>query len=589
MSAKNKYILGISAFFHDSSACLLKNGKIIAAAQEERFTRIKFDASFPINSINFCLKYENITIDQVDTISYFEDAHLKFDRIFKTYLYLLPFSFKALLMSMYVWVKHKLLVEYKIKYLLNFKKNFVFYEHHYSHASSAFFPSPFLNSAILILDAVGEWDCTSIGFGKNNKIEIIKTIEYPNSLGMIYSAFTEFSGFKVNSGEYKLMGLAPYGKPKYKDIILNNLISINKDGSHKLNLKYFNFHKGFSTINTKFEKLFNSTKRKANQPIRKIDEDMASSIQEVFNDILIKLAIHTKEITKSNNLVLAGGVALNCVSVGKISNEKIFENVWVQPAAGDAGTSIGAALAENYKHKSREENDIVKFNPFLGPSFTDSEIKDILNNKKINYQYYKNNDDLVDELCKNLMNDMIIGLFQGRMEFGPRALGSRSIIADPRSENMQKKLNQKIKYRESFRPFAPAILKDYYKEHFNLENESPFMSIVAKIKHSIDFKDTNSQSIYKKLKSVKSNFPAITHVDNTARVQTVDEETNKFFYNILLRFNELTGCPMLINTSFNVNEEPIVCTPGDAIKCFYSNDMDILVINNFLIRKNNKI
>ena len=587
MKNNDDYILGVSAFFHDSSACLIKNGKIIAAVQEERFSRIKFDAAFPINSINYCLTYANITINEVNTISYFEDNHLKFDRIIKSYLRFFPFSFLMLIRSCIIWIKYKLLIELKIKSLLKFNNNITFYNHHFSHAASAFYPSPYKEAAILIIDAVGEWDCTSLGVGINNKIEILKNIQYPDSLGMLYSAFTEFSGFKVNSGEYKLMGLAPYGEPIYKDLILKELIKINSDGSYRLNLKYFNFYKGNTTINKKFEKLFNNKKRISKNPIRKIDQDLAASIQLVFNDILILLAIYLKKITNCKNLVLAGGVALNCVSVGKISEKKIFENIWVQPASGDAGTSLGSALAEYYKNNDRNQENITSFNPFLGPSFTNNEILAVLKQKNINYLFFERDDELIEVLCNNIINEKVVGLFNGRMEFGPRALGARSILADPRSKQMQKKLNLKIKYRESFRPFAPAILIEHYKDHFELQDKSPYMSIVSQIKHSIDLREADKFSdLFLKLKSVNSKYPAITHVDNSARIQTVEKNLNNFFYRVLSKFYKMTGCPMLINTSFNVNEEPIVCTIEDAINCFYSNEIDTLILGNYLISKN---
>ena len=582
---KNNYILGISSFFHDSSACLIKNGKVIAAVQEERFTRLKFDSSFPINSIKYCLDLENITINEIDTLAYFENNHLKFDRIVRSYIKYFPLSIKMLFYSISIWLKNKLFLEYKIKKFLNYKNNLVFFNHHFSHAGSAFYPSPFLNAAILIVDAVGEWDCTSLGIGNFNKIKILKNIEYPNSLGMLYSAFTEFSGFRVNSDEYKLMGLAPYGKPIYKDKILKNIINIKSDGSYKLNLKYFNFHKGTSTISRKFEKLFKSKKRKIYEDIREIDADMASSIQYVINEIFIKIAKHLKKITNSKNLVLAGGVCLNCVSIGKISELKIFKKIWVQPASGDAGTSLGAALSAYYMNNKRDKNEIIKFNPFLGPSFSNKFIESILINKKIKYKSYNNKSNLIKFICEKIIDEKVVAIFSGRMEFGPRALGSRSIIADPRSIKMRDKLNLIIKYRESFRPFAPVILKKYYDKYFYLDNESPFMSIVAKIKQKISNKLDKNVTIFKKLKSFKSEFPAITHIDNSARIQTIEKNNDNLLYEILSKFHNLTGCPMLINTSFNINEEPIVCSPEDALNSFFSNNIDFLILNKFIITK----
>ena len=577
-SSKPNYILGISAFYHDSSAALIKDGEIIAAAQEERFSRIKFDPGYPKESINFCLNSAGIKVQDLSDIVFFEDTHLKFDRILKTYFIYLPKSFTQLKNSIKLWFSEKLYLESHIAKHLGWNKKIIRFKHHESHAASAFFPSQFEEAAILTLDGVGEWTCTSIGYGNNNKITLLKEIHYPQSLGMLYSAFTQFSGFKVNEDEYKLMGLAPYGNPKYTNKIKDNLIKIFDDGSYKLNLKYFSFHYGHSTISKKFEKLFGK-KRNENEDLRELDQDLAASIQEIFNEIFVKLAKEAKKITGSKNLVIAGGVGLNCVANGKIAEKNIFNKIWVQAASGDAGASIGCALLSYYSKNTRKVGQTTQTNSLLGPAFSDREIENYL--QSFDIHFIKINDEklLLNKISSYLINEKIIGLFQGRMEFGPRALGARSIIGDPRSKKMQKTMNLKIKYRESFRPFAPAVLSEYVKEYFDFEIDSPFMSFIHKLKTSkrIYIKNTilNEISLMQRLHQSRSNVPAITHVDYSARLQTVSENQNPFFYKVIKNFYNKTGCPMVINTSFNVRGEPIVCTPIDALKCFFSNEMDI--------------
>ncbi len=582
------YILGISAFYHDSSATLIKNGEIIAAAQEERFTRIKFDSSYPINCINYCLEEAKIEVNQISEIIYFEKNSLKFDRIIKTYFRFLPKSFFQYYKALNLWFNEKLYIEQSISDHLKWNKKINSFSHHESHAASAFFPSPFDNAAILTLDGVGEWTCTSIGYGKNNKIDILYDVQYPDSLGMIYSGFTEFSGFKVNEDEYKLMGLSPYGEPKYTKLIKDKLIKIFEDGSYKLNLKYFSFHYGKTTINKNFESLFGK-KRKYNEKIRSLDEDMAASIQEVFNEIFIKLAKKAKKLTGSENLVIAGGVGLNCVANGKIVENKIFKNVWVQAASGDAGGSLGCALLGYYSKSKKNINTTDQKSSLLGPHYNNVEIRNILENYNMKFTEIDNDKKLLDKISEYLINENIIGLFQGRMEFGPRALGSRSIIGDPRSTKMQKNMNLKIKYRESFRPFAPAILEEQVGEYFDDHQKSPYMSFVFKLKDNKRLVDkTSKDSLMERLHQKRSNVPAITHVDYSARIQTVSKKNNPLFYRVIKNFYEKTNCPMLINTSFNIMGEPIVCNPLDALRCFFSNEMDILVMNNFIITKKNQ-
>jgi carbamoyltransferase len=592
-------ILGVSCFYHDSAAALLDNDNIIAAAQEERFTRVKHDASFPFNAIKFVLSEKNIQISQLDAIVFYEKPFLKFERLLETYIAFAPNGFKSFCLSIPLWIKEKLFQKKNLFDKLqildpNFKDltKIKFSEHHLSHAASSFFTSSYNNSLILTLDGVGEWATTTVGIGKDNKIDIKKEIHFPHSLGLLYSAFTYYLGFKVNSGEYKVMGLAPYGEPKYSKLILDHLIDLKNDGSFRLNMKYFDFATGFKMTNKNFEKLFQSKVRiSESDNLEQFHMDVAASIQDVTETIVLKIAQNIKDEFQIDNLCLSGGVALNCVANGKIFKKKIFKNIWIQPASGDAGGALGAALAYLYNEKNftRKINlDFMK-GSYLGPSFSDAQIENILKTEKIKYNNIKD-EKFYDYISELLEMGMAIGWFQGKMEFGPRALGNRSIIADPRSENMQKKLNLKVKFRESFRPFAPSVLREDVNRYFELDCDSPYMLLVADIKNEIKVKDNNPNALFgiEKLNQKRSTIPAVTHVDYSARIQTVHKETNEKFYKLLQAFKKRTGCSVLINTSFNVRGEPIVCDPKDAIKCFLGTDLDILVMNNFIIHKTNQ-
>ena len=592
-----RFILGISAFYHDSAACILADGKIIAAAQEERFTRVKHDYSYPINSINFVLEYSGIKLSDVEKIIFFEKPFLKFERLLETYVAFAPKGFISFSKAMPVWIKEKL---FQKKLLFNKLKqhdqNFTdqnkiyFSDHHLSHAASAFFPSPFEEAVILTADGVGEWATTTVAIGKGNELEIKKEIHFPHSLGLLYSAFTYFTGFKVNSGEYKLMGLAPYGEPKFVDKILK-IVDIKADGSFRLDQSYFSYATGLTMTNKKFEVLFGQKPRKPEtEKISQFHMDIAASIQKVTEDIMLKLVSSIKEEYKLDNLCLAGGVALNCVANGKLLEKKIFKNIWVQPAAGDAGGSLGAALAFWYTEEKSERkvsiNDDMQ-GSYLGPEYSQEEIERDL--KKLNAKFnVLSKDEIITETAKYLSEGKAIGWFQGRMEFGPRALGCRSILGDPRSETMQKSLNLKVKYRESFRPFAPSVLREKVGEWFELDVDSPYMLIVANIKNQKKIKMTKEQHKLfgiEKLNIKRSEIPAVTHVDYSARVQTVHKNTNELYYKLIKRFNEITDCPVLINTSFNVRGEPIVNTPNDAFKCFMGTKLDFLVIGNCFLDK----
>ena len=592
-------ILGVSCFYHDSAAALLDNDNIVAAAQEERFTRVKHDASFPFNAIKFVLSEKNIQISQLDAIVFYEKPFLKFERLLETYIAFAPNGFKSFCLSIPLWIKEKLFQKKNLFDKLqildpNFKDfaKIKFSEHHLSHAASSFFTSPYNNSLILTLDGVGEWATTTVGIGKDNKIDIKKEIYFPHSLGLLYSAFTYYLGFKVNSGEYKVMGLAPYGEPKYSKLILDHLIDLKIDGSFRLNMKYFDFATGFKMTNKNFEKLFQSKVRiSESDNLEQFHMDVAASIQDVTETIVLKIAQNIKDEFQIDNLCLSGGVALNCVVNGKILKKKIFKNIWIQPASGDAGGALGAALAYLYNEKNftrRINLDFMK-GSYLGPSFSDAQIENILKIEKIKYKNIKD-ENFYDYISELLEMGMAIGWFQGKMEFGPRALGNRSIIADPRSENMHKKLNLKVKFRESFRPFAPSVLREDVNRYFELDCDSPYMLLVADIKNEIKVKDNNPNTLFgiEKLNQKRSIIPAVTHVDYSARIQTVHKETNEKFYKLLQAFKKRTGCSVLINTSFNVRGEPIVCDPKDAIKCFLGTNLDILVMNNFIIYKTNQ-
>ena len=590
-------ILGISAFYHDSAAAIIIDGNIIAAAQEERFSRKKHDSRYPFNAVKYVLEESNLSLNEVDHIVFFEKPFLKFERLLETYMAFAPKGFKSFSLSMPIWLREKLFQKkFLFDKLKEHDKNFneigkiKFSEHHYSHAASAFFPSPFEEAIILTLDGVGEWATTTVAIGKKNKLEIIKEIHFPHSLGLLYSAFTYYTGFKVNSGEYKLMGLAPYGKPIFKDIILNKLIDLKDDGSFKLDMKYFNYATGLTMTNNKFSKLFGHPVRNPKKDLlTQFHMDVAASIQSVTEEIILKITKNISSKYKIKNLCLAGGVALNCVANGKILKEKIFDNIWIQPAAGDAGGSLGAALA--YWHHELEKPRVEfrdKMNgSYLGPKFENDLIEQKLKSLKAKYKKYSG-EQMISLTAKELSNEKTIGWFQGRMEFGPRALGGRSILADPRSDKMQKELNLKIKFRESFRPFAPSVLREDVFEWFDLDYDSPYMLLVSEIKkrHKIEMSDQEKNLFgIKKLNVKRSIIPAVTHVDYSARIQTVHKETNPKYYGLINEFKNITNCPILVNTSFNVRGEPIVCSVKDAFNCFMGTDLDMLVIEDFILYK----
>ncbi len=591
-------ILGISAFYHDSAAALVRDGEIISAAQEERFSRKKHDARYPFNAIKFVLDEGKVNLCDVDHIVFFEKPFLKFERLLETYMAFAPRGFKSFSLSMPIWLREKL---FQKKFLFeklkqndekfNDIKKIKFSEHHYSHAASAFYPSPFKEALVLTLDGVGEWATTTFAIGKGNKLNMLKEIHFPHSLGLLYSAFTYYTGFKVNSGEYKVMGLAPYGKPKYKDLIINKLMDLKDDGSFKLNMKYFNYATGLTMTNKKFADLFNHPVRNPKKDLlNDFHMDIASSIQAVTEEVVLRLTKNIAKEYKIKNLCLAGGVALNCVANGKILKEKIFENIWIQPAAGDAGGSLGAALAYWYRELDKPRNqfkDQMK-GAYLGPKFDNDQVEKKLKDLKANY-IKKTSEEVSSIIAKELSESKTVGWFQGRMEFGPRALGGRSILADPRSEKMQKELNLKIKFRESFRPFAPSVLREDLNNWFELDYDSPYMLLVSEVKKDkqlpMSEKDKKLFGI-DKLNVKKSTIPAITHVDYSARIQTVHKDTNLKYYNLISEFKKITDCPVLVNTSFNVRGEPIVCSIEDAFNCFMGTNLDILVIEDFILLKN---
>jgi carbamoyltransferase len=590
-------ILGISSFYHDSAAALLIDGEIIAAAQEERFSRIKHDQSFPEKSIDFVLDFANLKLSEVDKIVFYEKPFLKFERLLETYVAFAPKGFKSFSKAMPLWVKDKLFQKKiiidelkKIDQLFNPEEKIFFSEHHLSHAASAYYPSPFDEAVILTADGVGEWATTTVALARGSKLEIKKELHFPHSLGLLYSAFTFYLGFKVNSGEYKLMGLAPYGKPKYVDIITDKLIDLKKDGTFKLDQSFFNYSTGLTMTTKKFNKLFGWKPRLPNENIEQFHMDIAASIQQVTERVMIKLAKSIREEFNIPNLCLAGGVALNCVANGKIREEKIFDKIWTQPASGDAGGSLGAALAlwysDNTKKRISSTSDNMK-GSYLGKEYSNIQIENILKNIGANFQFY-NEHELILKTTTDLIEEKVVGWFQGRMEFGPRALGNRSILGDPRSNTMQKNLNLKIKYRESFRPFAPSILKENLTEWFDTSTESPYMLDVAEVKknHRIPMNEDKKKLFGIDLLNVKKSIiPAVTHVDFSSRIQTVDKLTNPRFHKLINSFKDKTNCPILINTSFNVRGEPIVNTPEDAYNCFMGTEMDTLVIGNFYLTK----
>ena len=590
-------ILGISAFYHDSAACILKDGKIVAAAQEERFTRKKHDPSYPKNAVEFVLKYSKLNLSEVDKIVFFEKPFLKFERLLETYVAFAPRGFVSFSKAMPIWVKEKL---FQKNFLFNKLKehdknyksdeNIFFSEHHLSHAASAFYPSPFDEAVVLTADGVGEWATTTVAVGKGNNLEIKKEIHFPHSLGLLYSAFTYYTGFKVNSGEYKLMGLAPYGNPVYENKI-KKLIDIKEDGSFRLNQKYFNYATGLTMTNDHFNRLFAQKPRDPKkEKITQFHMDIAASIQKVTEEIMIKLVKSIRKEYNIKNLCLAGGVALNCVTNGKIITEKIFDQIWIQPAAGDAGGALGAALAlwhlELNNERTVNSTDNMK-GSYLGTEFSQEEIEKELKSIGASFKIFEY-EELINKTSDLLNDGKAIGWFQGRMEFGPRALGSRSILGDPRSENMQKNLNLKVKYRESFRPFAPSILREDLSTWFDINADSPYMLLVANINSKKKFKMTQEQKELfgiDKLNVKRSEIPAVTHVDYSARIQTVTKNTNKRYYDLISKFKEKTGCPVIVNTSFNVRGEPIVNSPTDAFNCFMGTELDYLVIGNCILEK----
>lgn len=594
----SKYILGISAFYHDSAAALLKNGEIIAAAQEERFTRKKHDERFPYHAIEYCLKEARLKLDQVDSIVFYEKPLIKFERLLETYLAYAPKGIASFLKSMPLWLKEKLFQKEVItKELIKLGgisrqqlPRLLFTEHHLSHASSAFYPSPFEKSAVLCLDGVGEWATTSAWLGEGRFLKPLWELDFPHSLGLLYSAFTYYTGFKVNSGEYKVMGLAPYGKPVYVKLIYDNLIDVKPDGTFRLNMDYFNFASGLTMTSEKFHKLFGGSPRQPESELSQRDMDLAASVQVVTEEIVLKLAKALRNETGSKNICLAGGVALNCVANGRLLREAGFDGVWIQPASGDAGGAVGAALAVWHQYYEMERTakgyDLMK-GSYLGPKETEEDIVNFFDSIGAKYERL-DEDELLKKVSSLIAEGNVIGLHQGRMEYGPRALGNRSIIGDPRNTKMQSIMNLKIKYRESFRPFAPSVLRERVGDYFELNTDSPYMLLVASVKKEHIRQMTKEQEELfgiEKLNVVRSTIPAVTHIDYSARVQTVHPDTNPRYYSLIKEFEKLTGCPVLINTSFNVRGEPIVCTVQDSYRCFMRCEMDYLVVDNFLLDK----
>ncbi len=594
MAGDSVHILGISCYYHDAAAALLTNGELVSAAQEERFTRIKHDQNFPSNAIAWCLEKNGITIKDIDAVVFYDKPFLKFERILETYLAYAPSGIRSAWKALPVWIKQKLWISDHIRSELGFEGELLFPEHHESHAASAFYPSPFEEAAILTMDGVGEWATSSIGHGRGNTITLNRELHFPHSLGLLYSAFTYFTGFRVNSGEYKVMGLAPYGKPKYKDVILSELIDLREDGSFRMNMDYFGYGPGLTMTNRRFSRLFGGPHRKPESPLTQREMDLAASVQYVTEEIMVRMARYAVNVTGSRNLCLAGGVALNCVGNGRILREGICEKLWIQPASGDAGGSAGAAFLgwHRYFKKPRKVTrpDAMK-GTFLGPSFGTNDIAEFLRSVP-DYagisDHPHEEPQLLEKTAAHLAGGKVVGWFQGPMEFGPRALGGRSILGDPRSESMQKTLNLKIKYRESFRPFAPSVAEEEVQNYFKLAEPSPYMLLVADVADDIRKPVDESVTGLDKLHQVRSELPAITHVDGSARIQTVNSKTHPRYHGLITSFARLTGCPVIINTSFNVRGEPVVCTPEDAWRCFMRTDMDVLVMDRFIIEKKDK-
>ena len=584
-------ILGLSAFYHDSAACLVRDGEIIAAAQEERFTRKKHDASFPEQAVRYCLRESGLNVNELDYVTFYEKPFLKFDRILHTYLTYAPVGLRSFLMAIPLWIRERIWMKELIRRELGCVCKVLFPEHHESHAASAFFPSPFSEAAFLTCDGVGEWTTTSYGVGRGNQIQMLAELRFPHSLGLLYSAFTYFTGFRVNSGEYKLMGLAPYGQPKYRDLILRELIDLKDDGSFRLNMKYFNYGVGLTMTNVAFNRLFDRPPRKPESKLTQSDMDLACSVQDVTNEVILRMARHVRKETGQRNLCLAGGVALNCVASGLLLRERIFDRIWIQPAAGDAGGALGAALFAwhqilNKERKTDDVNDSQR-GSYLGPKYRNNEIRAYLETQKIAFTELTD-DELPGKIAELINAQKVIGWFYGRMEFGPRALGARSIIGDARSPKMQEVMNLKIKFRESFRPFAPAVLRERLSDWFELDEESPYMLLVAPVsknrRHEIAA-DQQDLFGFQKLLTIRSDIPAVTHVDFSARIQTVTDRNQPMFYRVIKNFEQRYGCPVIINTSFNVRGEPIVATPEHAFTCFMRTNMDYLLLGNFLLEK----
>jgi len=589
------YILGISAYYHDSAACLVRDGEIVAAAQEERFTRRKHDHRFPSSAIEFCLRHAGITDKEIEFVAFYDKPLLKFERLLETYIDYAPGGFRSFLKAMPLWLREKLWTREQIARHGDYKGKVLFTEHHEAHAASAFFPSPFESAAVLTIDGVGEWATSSYGYGRGNELHLTNELRFPHSLGLLYSAFTYYLGFKVNSGEYKVMGLAPYGEPRYVGKILDELVDLRDDGSLRLNMRYFNYAHGLTMTNKRFDELFGGSPRQSETELTQREMDLARSVQEVTEFAMLKMARHVQKETKEKNLCLAGGVALNCVGNGRIQRENIFENIWIQPAAGDAGGALGAALSVWHQYLGRERDvktvcrdhaDGMK-GSYLGPSFTDDEIRGFLETTGARFRRMESAE-LTQHVARELAKERIVGWFQGRMEFGPRSLGCRSILGDPRAPGMQSQMNLKIKFRESFRPFAPSVLRERAKDYFDLDCDSPYMLLVAPVREDLRKQMTDEQhNLFgiEKLLVPRSSIPAVTHVDYSARVQTVGREDNPRYYELLAAFERLTNCPVLVNTSFNVRGEPIVCTPEQAFNCFMRTEMDLLVIEDFVIDK----
>jgi carbamoyltransferase len=588
-------ILGISAYYHDSAAAIVVDGKILAAAQEERFTRKKQDDSFPTNAIDYCLAYAELKIEDLDYVAFYEKPLLKFDRLLESYLAITPHGFRSFAKSIPLWLKKKIFLQRDLRKGLKgkYRRRLIFTEHHESHAASAFFPSPFEDAAILTVDGVGEWATASFGTGEGNRIALTHELRFPHSLGMLYSAFTYYCGFKVNSGEYKLMGLAPYGDPTYADIIRKEMVDVREDGSFRMDMSYFDYVRGLTMTSSKFHRLFGREPRKAESPLSQLDMDLAASVQKVTEEILLKMGQHVHRQTGKDRLCLAGGVALNCVANGRLLREGPFQDVWIQPAAGDAGGALGAALFcwHQLLGKPRHPSADSQAGSYLGPSFDDSQVAAFITEVNAVAHFIPDQDELTSLVSHCISEGNVVGWFQGRMEFGPRALGNRSILGDPRSAEMQSNMNLKIKFRESFRPFAPSVLKDRAADYFDFspKHQSPYMLLVADVASHERFpKDASGKNLVglDRLHEIRSTIPAVTHVDYSARLQTVDDNQNPLYSALLRKFDEQTGCPLLINTSFNVRGEPIVCSLNDAYHCFIATNMDVLVLGNYVLRKN---